>query len=769
MVFVKILHFLLFHAALPNNMWHIYVDFELFKVLELHCGKTNMISAIIQTDKVDISCPLIVQHAAIKRQDKREVRLFNFPCAFMDAVIPVTYDAQPKRLWTITCPDKLWIELSIITLELPFSGPQCTDGHVAFMNLLGEPADVKYCGRKPQEKLYASARLMILQNIQKLRSELRMNMKYQYITKPSYQFHQRVPYMFREYNDFWIDFYMNPHFFLMEIPYHSIDMMDTVRYRILYIPNLPNDLQMIAFKIVIYALECNYVVYDGPGIYSPQIGSSSTNGTIYSKRCVHAMYIEFYGSMKLCQPVRIDYLYRSDSYFRMQSIDPIKAQHGENNHPIHCSNSIYVRVGTNVEFDVQSSEEHNVWCRIDIDSEHTWNFMLEMEYDGPQILFQDVGQSSCQFGGVYVLENDESHAYCESVSVQSNNYYSTRYVRTVFIQFYSGYSSGRVKLKILKTDFEQSSLNWGKAMCLNEICTGNRHIWAERSVRIGPDFSIMDDPKYSFFDVYPNQFSYFITEPIDIKHIHVHITAGKEDGSTMLGLVHFVLSLQCSGQSICSTEFVIGASMLAHNFTQDTYVYNNSVTIDERVGYARLLSLSINVSHVEEVELKVMFEKVQHCNHHSPDVYAQQVPYHGCDFMKVKNIFGYAHFLPQLMQGFTIGLDPACPVKECIDLNVKLTPICACTGQLEWTKTALEHVPVIINTSYDAITSLTWTQSAQCSANFQSVQHLCDVWIKVDFHSVAGAVGIHPQILHYDEYLTVPISQSTYQMYVYKM
>ena len=150
-------------------------------------------------------------------------------------------------------------------------------------------------------------------------------------------------------------------------------------------------------------------------------------------------------------------------------------------------------------------------------------------------------------------------------------------------------------------------------------------------------------------------------------------------------------------------------------------------------------------------------------------MYAQHIPYDGCDFITVKNTLGYAHFLTQFMQGFTISLDPECPMKECIDLNVKLTPLCTCAGQLEWKKIALEHVPIIMNTNhYSAIASLTWTQSAQCSADYQSVQHLCDIWIQVDFHKDTGVTDLLLSMMHYYNHLTVPISENTYQMYVYK-
>ena len=102
MFFVKVLLFLLFHVALPNNVWYVYVEFELYKVMELQYGKTSMMSAIFQTDKADISCPFIVQHTSLKRQDTEEAKIIHFPCAFINCVVPVTHVAQPKRLWIIT-------------------------------------------------------------------------------------------------------------------------------------------------------------------------------------------------------------------------------------------------------------------------------------------------------------------------------------------------------------------------------------------------------------------------------------------------------------------------------------------------------------------------------------------------------------------------------------------------------------------------------------------------------------------------------------------
>ena len=753
MFFFKIYLLLLFHAALSNKVWHVYVDFELSKVIELQYSMTNMISAIIQTS--GISCPYITQDTA---------QTISFPCAFLQSVIPVTDDAQPDHAWTVTCPQVLWIELNIITLDLPLSGPQCTDGYVAFLNLLGEPPDVKYCGRKPREILYAQSRLTITIHIQRLRSEVMIDLKYQYTTKQLRIIHQRMPYsiMYSKYFDAEIKSIL-----LMEIPYHSLGMTGTVKYHVMCIPD---EVQEFLLKVTIDAEKCNYIVYDGPGIDSPQIGNSSTLGMTYSVLTDHPMFFEYWGSMELCQFVTVQYIEFKKHVGDVQTFYSYTILQGfENNEPIQCSNASYRLINGHGEFHVQSSEEHNVWCPILFHNEYDlWNFALEMDFYGPNILFQDAGRSTCQFGGVYFHRNENARAICEPLSLQRDNYY-TYGITAIYIRFYTGYSSGRVKLKILKTPFPYSSLNKYMGMeCYIGSCAGsNMQIWHSNSIGYNVDGSIHEETKYIFHDIYPEKYKYFIDEPLNGKHFHIHISAGKEDGTVMLGLVHFVLFLQCSGHSICSTQCVIGFSTFSPNFTQSTYIYEQSVAIDEHIEYTRLIDVSIDVSDLDDVELKIILEKVQHCDDNVPDVHAQQLAFDECDFITLKNTVGYATFFTQILQGLTIGLDPACPVKECVDINVKATPLCACSPPFEWKNTALEHVPIIVNTSY-AITSLTWTQSAQCSADFHSVQHLCDIWMQVDVRRLV-LTNILVLVVKYDDYLTVPVTANTDQLYGYKM
>ena len=704
-------------------------------------------------------------------QDSVETGTIKFPCAFLESAFPVTYKAQPDHVWTIICPEVFWIELSVITLDLPISGPHCATGYVAFLHLVGEPPNVKYCGRKPQEILYASSKLIVIQHIQRLRSELKMSLKYQYATKQLQMIHQRMPYILGNYRDYCA----LPNrglcqtifqVLLVEIPHHTMDMTGIVRYHILCIPN---DLLQHILTVDIHAGECNYVqAYDGPGIYSPRMGNSSTHGAVYSVQTTQLMYIEMWGLVQLCRPVRIEY--RNERIMQTFNI-PLDA---DNKEPVHCSNTSYEMpsydlVSGDIEFHVQSSNEHNVWCRRGTGSGY-WRTMLKIEFHGPNNLFLEEKASSCQFGGVNILafKHEKSRAFCETLFLEND--YDSRLIQTVYVRFYTGYSSGSVKLRLHNPVDLGFSFNWNgvDGDCLSSLaCASNiTHIWDESLIEFIDDGSIKEKTNYLFFDAYPMQYSFWIVEPLDINHLTVLITAGKEDGSVILGLVHFVLSLHCSERSICATEcIIIGSSMLTPNSTHD--VFEGSVEIDEHVGYARMISLFVNVSHVDEVELKIAFKKVQHCERDGLNHYARQLAYDDCDFIKVRNTLGYAHFLTQLMQGLTIELDPSCPVKECIDINVKAIPICAISAPFEWKNTALEHVPIIVNASYSAA-SLTWTQTEQCSADFQSVQHLCDIWIKVDVRRLLATQIFSDMVDHY-EYLTVPVSPNTQQLYEYRM
>ena len=289
---------------------------------------------------------------------------------------------------------------------------------------------------------------------------------------------------------------------------------------------------------------------------------------IYLIETPEPIYVELWGATDLCHPVKIDY----QVVATLGSFHSYIILHDDINEPINCSNSTYRLIDAYAEFDVESSAEHNVWCGISMrfDYQLKWKFMLEIEFDAPNNLFRDIRGSSCQFGGVYAIEYERSRsrAFCESLLLHDNYY--TRHIKIIYIRFYSGYSSGRVKLKIFKSEVAPMTFNWD-GLC--EItCAGNNiHIWNEESLTLDPDGSVRKNDKHLFFDTYPKQYTYWITEPFIVDKLHVYVIAGKEDGGTMLGLVHFVLFLQCSKRSICTTKCIIGSSLFASNFTQDIY------------------------------------------------------------------------------------------------------------------------------------------------------------------------------------------------------
>ena len=757
MICVKLLVLLLFHAAFSKNSWHIYVDFELYKIYNTQYNNINVISVIKQALEAHISCPYI----------SGEANRIKYPCATIRSVLPATYDELPDQIWTITCPSVLWIELNIIMLEVPIGGPHCKDGYVAFLNLSGEPPDVKYCGRRPQEELYASPKLTIIQHVHMLRSELRLILMYQYISRPPFTMNHRLPFIVSSYiicsSHYSCDEF-HQEFLLRSIPYYMIYNSGIWKYHILCVP------QSVLTQIItltLHAGECNYVVYNGPGINSPIRAKSSTHGPKYIMTFDHTTFVKFWGPSGKCHNVSIAH---SDwgPYYESSLYSDITLSE-EYNKLILCSNESYRLQKGHAEFHVNSSDDYNIQCRINVAYlTSKWILSFDMEFHGPNIILQDKGNNSCQFGGInvigYIIQNGFS--FCESM-VLKKDMLNMKYIRAIFIRFYAGYSSGNVKLRISTgVKLLPSSFNWDKSGCLKVCLSSDIHMWKVYAFTLSSNDSIQEITKHAFLDTLPNPYPHLLTEPLAVQHVYVHIKAGDILYSYLLGLIHFVFSLLCSGLSVCTTECTTSSGMLTQNITQDVYQYKGSVDIEKHVVYARFIALSINVSNFDGVFLKVMFEKVQHCNYNEPGQYAQQLNNH-CGLIKVKHSLGYAQFLPQGGQTLVIGLNPECPVKQCIAMNVKLTSIITYEQvKYEWKNTALEHVPIKLRYPGYGIVSLTWTYSGTCPDNKHFIHKLCDVWIQLK-HDIMYEKPL--TVLNGNEYLTASVSANINQLYVHKM
>ena len=151
--------------------------------------------------------------------------------------------------------------------------------------------------------------------------------------------------------------------------------------------------------------------------------------------------------------------------------------------------------------------------------------------------------------------------------------------------------------------------------------------------------------------------------------------------------------------------------------------------------------------------------------------YAQQLPNNDCKIIKLKQSLGNARFLTQLSQDLSIGLNPECPAKECIDINVKLIPLLSTTlAELyEWKDTALEHVPIKLQIPGYSSVFLAWTQSVQCSTTYKTIQELCDIWVKVEVQNYMDILPKYNNILKGPEFVTVKFLPQANQLYFYKM
>ena len=255
-----------------------------------------------------------------------------------------------------------------------------------------------------------------------------------------------------------------------------------------------------------------------------------------------------------------------------------------------------------------------------------------------------------------------------------------------------------------------------------------------------------------------------------LNKINVAITAGKMDGSLHLGLFHFLFSLQCAGHSVCNMECVVGSGMQASDIKWDAYRYHGSIDIDYQLENARFFSLTLKASRVEGIELRVILEKVQHCDYNVPEKHVRHLRYRDCDVIKLANSIYYANFLTQPTQVLNIGINPICPIKHCIDMTVTVTDTVSGMSveergvySYEWRHTLLEHVPIKV--TVPGYVKISWTNLDLCKANHESMT-LCDVWMNITSASKSnfdnGAVLLHKE----ENYLISKISSHIHLLFL---
>ena len=304
MLFVKLLCCLLLRAVLCREGWFVYVDVALKQALHNH--GTNLLQVLQAIRHEDISC------TAISMTEEPDVKVSSLtsPCGTMDAVIIQAYKEQAQWTWIITSPSVFWIELRINKLELLFSGAQCTYGYVEFLNLLSAPSDVRFCGKRPQQTLYAAHRLTIVLNISKLIPELVLSLSYQFVSRQNFYFGHRISYvLFNDDSQFCClseDCFdeISPSCYLpiQGMPYHILWKSGIVKYNILYMAMFMYGMvNMLAIK----GNSCDYIVYDGPGKLSPVVTDPSQIVSRLSRTIFHTQaYVELWGSWS-CEGMNI--------------------------------------------------------------------------------------------------------------------------------------------------------------------------------------------------------------------------------------------------------------------------------------------------------------------------------------------------------------------------------------------------------------------------------------------------------------------------------
>ena len=182
MIATKLLAMLLTHYGMQTNTWTVFIDLEL-----VHLFLTKDISEFGKT--ITSALKELVDDGVRCRSVQMETKQVMFPCARIQNALSADFKSHTL---IADCPSELWIELNINTLELPYSGPQCVDGYVAFYNLIGLPCIVTYCGTRAHEVLFSKL-LVVEHHVIGVLIPFQMNLYYQYIHKKDFITNQHWP------------------------------------------------------------------------------------------------------------------------------------------------------------------------------------------------------------------------------------------------------------------------------------------------------------------------------------------------------------------------------------------------------------------------------------------------------------------------------------------------------------------------------------------------------------------------------------------------
>ena len=234
--------------------------------------------------------------------------------------------------------------------------------------------------------------------------------------------------------------------------------------------------------------------------------------------------------------------------------------------------------------------------------------------------------------------------------------------------------------------------------------------------------------KHRFLSVLPVPWVKIIDSIEPIERALYHIRAGDKDKYIMLGLVHFVLHLECMGS--CVSEYSIGSSMTAPRVTPVLYRHNGSMHIDEHIEHARSIEIIIQVTDIYSVKLDILLEKEQHCSYNLPNQPVRQIQGNDCKLINVNSALGFAHFLTQIYQTLQISINPECPHADCIAMAVNSTnvnPYAGSSFTSLWKDPALQYVPFYV--SMPGYISMHWQTRERCSNDRQHIEKLCHIQV----------------------------------------
>ena len=743
-----VLMFLLSYSALAEYKWGVYLNEQLTNHISMsdRLLESSLVAVLIHLrDAMDTRC--IGFEFLSFTSGSQDItfggqHVTSAPCGDIRSSGFGLYIGRSEFSLSIRCPEILWIQLTIVKIDVPYRSVQCSLAGITFRNLKGEPSATTYCGNRKPEELYAHRHLTIIQYVaESAPQRLVVHLSYQFIDRKTSVLIRRHPFVLDDdplhactstnKQETMCDILLK----MDQVPPHTLDVLSGVkRLNLMFYSGTRSDLAILLDNIRI-----PFDLYEGPGMLSPKIDTTKLPTRWYRARNMAITFLTLELPANHSDSfITIIHLHRVYKWNRVTNSKPDQI--------IDCFQEGYqinLAEGPHeITMKFADRQGINNWCHLHVTSPYT--FTLNLTFNGFSHYIQNDDILPCHSGGIFAVNRSRQalHAFCRTMNIQpySVNTDPITYLKMIF---YTGYSSGLAIFTLIPMKYFPIFLSLDQFKCKLNVCSADYEIWSKQEIFM-VDFKVKERVKQVYV---MNPHSPGLGR-VTKKRFNIDIIAGRRKNGLTLGLVNIIIAAQCSGTAICQTSLVEFASKTDEVF--NTVNLEGSIDWNVQVANAMYVHIRITLDDPEGVRLQIVLEKLQRCFYDMADQLVKQIPYESCEHISIPFATGKAYLQSQLFQSIRVGLDKECTLRKCTKLSVTAKPQIPTWPTLFWENTNLERTNIEIKLPGDL--KLSWEVSASDSCRSlleQDHGDQCDMKLTVGIMKYFSSDYIHTERKNY--------------------